>query len=52
MAHSVLVLMNTLASMEADEGEAAHVSPYAYGAVALGVLLLLLFVTTRLNVDR
>lgn len=52
MAHSVLVLMNTLASMEADEGEAAHTSPYAYGAVALIALLLLLFVTTRINVDR
>jgi hypothetical protein len=52
MANSVLVLLNTLAAMEADEGEAAHVSPYAYGAVALFVLLLLLFLVTRINIDR
>jgi hypothetical protein len=52
MANSVLVLMNTLAAMDADEGEAAHTSPYAYGAVALIVLLLLLFLVTRINIDR
>ncbi len=52
MANSVLVLMNTLAAMNADEGEPAHVSPYAYGAVALIFLLLVLFIVTRINIDR
>lgn len=52
MGNSVLVLMNVLASMDGDEGEAVHTSPYVYGAVALIVLLLLLFLVTRINIDR
>lgn len=52
MGNAVVVLSNVLASTQGEEGEAAHASPYAYGAVALIVLLLLLFLVTRINVDR
>lgn len=52
MGNSVLVLMNAVASTEAGEGEAVHTSPFLYGGVALGVLLLLLILVTRLNIDR
>lgn len=36
----------------AEAGEGAVVSPYVFGAVALGVLVLLLIVTMLINVDR
>ena len=52
MGNAVVILSNVLANTDAEEGEAAHVSPYAYGAVALIVLLLLLFLVTRINIDR
>lgn len=53
MINSAVVVLSALASDAAEEGtEAAHTSPYLYGAVALGTLLLLLFITTRINVDR
>jgi hypothetical protein len=44
-----------LAVANAAEGataEGGHLSPYVFGAVGLGVLLLLLFVTWMINVDR
>lgn len=50
MTSAVLVL-NTLASEAAGE-EHSPTNPFLYGAVALGALLLLLFITTRINVDR
>ncbi len=53
MFNSAVVLVSAVASETAEEGgEAANTSPYLYGAVALATLLLLLFVTTRLNIDR
>jgi hypothetical protein len=42
-----------VASEAAEEaGEAGEINPYLYGATALVVLLLALFVITRFNVDR
>ncbi len=44
-----------LASVVAAEGaqvEGGHLSPFVFGGVALGCLLLLLFITWMLNVDR
>ena len=52
MFNSAVVFLSALASETAEEGEVAHVSPYWYGAVTLIVLLLLLFLVTRLNIDR
>jgi hypothetical protein len=37
---------------EGAEHSSGLISPYAYGAFALVVLLLLLWVTTRINIDR
>ena len=37
---------------EAAGSDASTVSPYVFGAVGLGVLLLLLVVTLMINVDR
>ncbi|MHC8496463.1 MAG: hypothetical protein ACYYNF_05705 [Actinomycetes bacterium] len=49
-------LMNVvLASVVAAEGaqvEGGHLPPFVFGGVALGCLVLLLFVTWMLNVDR
>lgn len=39
-------------SEEAGATEQATVSPYAFGAAGLGVLILLLIVTMMINVDR
>jgi hypothetical protein len=36
----------------AEGGEEGLVSPYVFGGVALGVLVLLLIVTMLINVDR
>ena len=52
MFNSAVVFLSALASETAEEGDVAHVSPYWYGAVTLIVLLLLLFLVTRLNIDR
>ncbi len=52
MVNSAVVFVSALASEAEDGGEVAHVSPFWYGGVALGVLLLLLFLVTRLNIDR
>lgn len=53
MITSAVVVLSALASDAAEEGgAAAHTSPFLYGAVALGTLLLLLFLTTRINIDR
>ncbi|MEZ5186601.1 MAG: hypothetical protein R2720_12720 [Candidatus Nanopelagicales bacterium] len=53
MVNSAVVVFSALASENAEEGgEAVHTSPFLYGGVALGVLLLLLFLVTRLNIDR
>jgi hypothetical protein len=43
-----------LASTETAEaaGEHGEINPYLYGATALVVLLLLLFLVTRLNINR
>lgn len=40
------------ASEEAGATEHAAVSPYVFGGVAMGVLVLLLAVTMLINVDR
>ena len=40
------------AVVAASQAEGSHVSPYVFGAVGLGVLLLLLVVTLMINVDR
>jgi hypothetical protein len=49
---NAVVVLSALAA-EAVEGEGtAQVSPYWFGGVALGSLLLLLFLVTRLNIDR
>jgi hypothetical protein len=52
MVNSAVVYVSALASETAEGGEAAHVSPFWYGGVALGSLLLLLFLVTRINIDR
>jgi hypothetical protein len=53
MFTSAVVLVSAVASEAAEEGgEVAPTSPFLYGGVALATLLLLLFVTTRLNIDR
>lgn len=53
MFTSAVLLLSAVASETAEEGgEVAHTSPFLYGGVALATLLLLLFLTTRLNVDR
>lgn len=50
---NAIVVLSALASEAAEGGaEEAHPSPYLYGGVALIVLLLLLFLVTRLNIDR
>lgn len=42
-----------VASETAEEaGEHSEINPFIYGATALVVLLLLLFLVTRFNVDR
>jgi hypothetical protein len=52
MVNSAVVLLSALASEAAEEGEAAHTPSYVYGLTALVVLLLLLFLVTRINIDR
>lgn len=37
---------------ETAGSEGGHLSPYVFGAVGLGVLLLLLVITLMINVDR
>jgi hypothetical protein len=49
---NAVVVLSALAAETAEGAEEAHVSPYWYGGVALAVLLLLLFLVTRLHVDR
>jgi hypothetical protein len=41
-----------LVSEEAGGAEHAVVSPYVFGGVAMGVLVLLLIITMMINVDR
>jgi hypothetical protein len=52
MVTSAIVFVSAVASETAEEGEVAHTSPFVYGGFALVVLMLLLFLTTRLNIDR
>ncbi len=53
MVSSAVLFLNAVASEGTEEaGQPAHTSPYAYGAVALVVLFLLLFLVTRMNIDR
>ncbi len=47
-----LTLMSVILASEEAAHEGGHTNPYLFGAAALAVLLLLLFVTTRLNLDR
>lgn len=47
---STVAFLNLLAAEAGGEHEST--SPYVYGGVALVVLLLLLFLTTRLHVDK
>ena len=52
MVNTALVVLSAMASEEA-EGTAHSVTPaYVYGLVAFGALMLLLFLTTRINIDR
>lgn len=46
-----LVLAAVVAS-EGAQAEGGHLSPFVFGAAGLGVLLILLFITWMLNVDR
>ena len=48
---NVSLLAVSLAS-EAGEENGAHTSPYLFGLVALVIMMLLLFITTRLNMER
>jgi hypothetical protein len=52
MVNSALIVLSAAASESAEAGEAAKTSPYLYGGIALGTLLLLLFLVTRINIDR
>lgn len=47
--HALILLSGEVAE---ESGEHARINPYVYGATALVVLLALLFVVTRLKVDR
>ncbi len=49
---NAVVVLSALASEAAEGVEESHPSPFLYGGVALVVLLLLLFLVTRLNIDR
>ena len=49
---NAVVVLSALAAETAEGAEEAHPSPFWQGGIALGVLLLLLFLVTRLNVDR
>ena len=44
--------VSTVAILASEAGEGAPISPYVFGAVGLGVLLLLLVITLMINVDR
>jgi hypothetical protein len=48
---SILTAVVAEAGAEGAE-HSAQISPYAFGALALVVLLLLLWITTRINIDR
>ncbi len=47
--HSLILLSGEVAE---ESGEHSEVNPYIYGATALVLLMVLLFVVTRLNVNR
>lgn len=49
---NAVVVLSALASEAAEGAEESTFNPYWYGGVALGTLLLLLILVTRLNVDR
>ena len=42
----------SVAVVASEAGEGAPISPYIFGAVGLGALLLLLVITLMINVDR
>lgn len=44
--------LTSSAVLAAEAGEGAPLSPYVFGAVGLGVLLLLLVITLMIKVDR
>ncbi|MFZ9988151.1 MAG: hypothetical protein ACO3ID_11570 [Candidatus Nanopelagicales bacterium] len=44
--------LTTAVWASAEAGEGAVISPYVFGGVALGVLVLLLLITMLINVDR
>jgi hypothetical protein len=46
------IVLSALAAEGAEGAEEAHTSPFLYGGVALVFLLLLLFLVTRLNIER
>lgn len=52
MSINSVVLAVQSASEAAEEHSEGEINPYIYGATALVVLLLLLFIVTRFNVNR
>jgi hypothetical protein len=50
---SIMTAVVTVAEgAEGAEGASGQISPFAFGGLALVVLLLLLWITTRINIDR
>ena len=47
--HTLLLLSGEVAE---ESGEHARINPYVYGGTALVLLLVLLFLVTRLKVER
>ncbi len=46
------VLTAVVAEAVGAESSSGQISPFAFGGFALAVLLLLLWITTRINIDR
>ncbi|MFJ9517788.1 hypothetical protein ACIRPK_05905 [Kitasatospora sp. NPDC101801] len=52
MSTSALPLLTKLAEGASEGGNHESLSPYLTGGAGLGILLLLLWITTRFNRDR
>lgn len=54
MVSSIATAVTTVVVAAEEAAEGAHSGPnhYLIGGIAFGILLLLLFITTRFNVDR